>query len=279
MRRLALTTLIVLTFTSKLFSTGQIPDLLVLGNDTLRLFANPLESYFQQGHTREFPDLRGCGSTACWRGYQAIWTIIENKLYLLRIQSCHTGNWCNDTHPANLQQMFRGKFSNGKVLADWVTDSLIAPHGKRLRYIHMGYSSTYEYDKLIYVRNGNVEFIKDFHNVVSGTKRLSRYDDSLVHRTIFNLVDKNIRWNKLEKDEEDWWFEEVEITITKNGKTRVDKESLTIDEYYPELKRILKKVKWEVVKRFGLPYEERIRFTFYFDYKHKRVLDNNYSLN
>ena len=278
MKKLVLAASIISAFTVRSFATGQIPDLLIIGKDTFSLFANPLESYFQVGHSREFPELKGCGSTACWRGYQAVWMIINKKLYLLKVQSCHTGNWCTDTHPANLQLMFGDKFSDGKVFASWVTDSLVVPFGKLLRYIHMGYGSTYEFEKLISVKDGNIEFTKEFHNIVPNPKRLSRYDDSVVHETIFDLVDKTIRWNKLEKDEDDWWFEDVDIIITKDGKTKVDKESVTIDEYYPELRRILNKVKWQIVKRFGLPYEERLRFTFYFDYKHRRVLDTNDTL-
>jgi len=199
MRKSAFTILIFLALALKSFATGQIPDLLIVGGDTLRLYANPLELYFTQGYPREFPGLMGCGSTACWRGYQAIWTIIDNKLYLLRIQSCHRAEQCSDTRPANLQQMFGDRFKDGKVFANWVTDSLTAPFGNSLRYVHMGYASTYEYDKLISVKAGNIEFIKDFHNIFPDPKRLSRYDDSLMHKTIFNLVDKKIRWNNLKK--------------------------------------------------------------------------------
>jgi len=66
--------------------------------------------------------------------------------------------------------------------------------------------------------------------------------------------------------------------ITKKGGTKVVKNSLTIEDYYPELNLILKNVKWEVVKKFDIPIEEEYSFTFYFDYKHKRVLDSNETL-
>ncbi|QHT68057.1 hypothetical protein GXP67_16125 [Rhodocytophaga rosea] len=76
-----------LPFSSK--GTAQRPDLLIYQGDTLALYANPLEAYYteQNPRPRNF-GINSCWSTACWRGYQALWEIREDHLYLLAIMDC-----------------------------------------------------------------------------------------------------------------------------------------------------------------------------------------------
>ena len=72
-----------------LFGTAQISDILIYNNDTVRLYSNPLESYYNKENPRpEDFGIGGCWSTACWRGYQATWEIKDNKLYLVEIADC-----------------------------------------------------------------------------------------------------------------------------------------------------------------------------------------------
>ena len=40
------------------------------------------------------------------------------------------------------------------VFAHWFTGELRCPQGEQLEYIHMGYSSTYEYDLLMEFKQG-----------------------------------------------------------------------------------------------------------------------------
>ncbi len=56
----------------KVFATAQVPDLMVIGKDTFLMHTNPLEIYLDSIGNRNFPDFKGGGSTACWRGYQAV---------------------------------------------------------------------------------------------------------------------------------------------------------------------------------------------------------------
>ena len=73
-------TIITLLFFEFCFGTAQIPDYLIYQGDTLAIFSNPLEKYFEQIGKRELIDFVGCGSTACWRGYKAIWELKDDKL-------------------------------------------------------------------------------------------------------------------------------------------------------------------------------------------------------
>jgi hypothetical protein len=73
---------------NEIFSTAQIPDLLIYKSDTVALYANPLEAYYNENIPRPDFKLGGCWSTACWRGYQAIWEIKNDSLFLNTIQDC-----------------------------------------------------------------------------------------------------------------------------------------------------------------------------------------------
>jgi hypothetical protein len=84
-------TLILWTFScTNGYSTAQAPDRLIYKSDTISIYANPLEQLYEKGTLRPnfFGKKPGCGSTDCWRGYQAEWAIIENELYLTGIYSC-----------------------------------------------------------------------------------------------------------------------------------------------------------------------------------------------
>jgi hypothetical protein len=57
-------------------------------------------------------------STACWRGYVAIWQIQDGILYLAALNA-----WQGD-QKADLKRLFPDRFKSGKVKADWFTGAL-----------------------------------------------------------------------------------------------------------------------------------------------------------
>lgn len=84
-------------------------------------------------------------STACWRGYIGTWMIQDGQFYLVDIE---------------------GKFqmtSDAPIFADWVTAVLHIPKGELLQYVHMGFSSVYEFEHHIEIENGVVvkEYVVD----------------------------------------------------------------------------------------------------------------------
>lgn len=137
----------------RLSATAQIPDILIYKGKEYSMFTNPLEIYLDSIGNRQFPEFVGGGSTACWRGYQAIWTIKEDTMYLTKIQACHKDEGDVD---ANLSIMFGDKCKNGKVPADWYSGLVILPRGRLKRYIHMGYGSVYSKYTLIEICKGEM---------------------------------------------------------------------------------------------------------------------------
>ncbi len=115
---------VVFVFLNKIgFSTEQIPDKLIIGNDTICLQTFPIEDLnfkirpFKYGDY-DFPH------TGCWRGYQATWKVINNKLFLVEVTRADP---TQDT--LELEQYFRKngyepKIINGLIYADWFTAAL-----------------------------------------------------------------------------------------------------------------------------------------------------------
>jgi hypothetical protein len=134
--------------------THQIPDILVVGDDSLSIYSNPLEQAFGDNNPR--PDeifKEGCTSTACWRGYQAVWRLEEDFLYLVAVRDCCDENTLSDDE---LNALVGGRYREGRAFAVWFSGEILAPQGKLLRYVHMGYVSIYEREVIFRFKQGRL---------------------------------------------------------------------------------------------------------------------------
>ena len=100
-------------------SFSQVSDIIIINGVRLSLLSHPLESYLNSLYPPVKFDVE---ISACWRGYQATWTVYNNSLYLKNIQGHINGeNICFFT-------LFRGSVIKGKyVKATWFTGILKVP--------------------------------------------------------------------------------------------------------------------------------------------------------
>lgn len=176
----------------KIFATAQIPDILIHGGARLMLYANPLELLPNVDSLRDKmfgPEV--FGTTACWRGYQAEWTVINQELFLTAIYSC---SYKDDRPKADLKQLFGKKCKGGKVRANWVTAKMIVPKGKRLYYVHTGYESLYEFENEFQFKKGKLLQVTIYDN--SKSRRSIYSQDSILNKFIYS----HINWEILPKD-------------------------------------------------------------------------------
>lgn len=270
-----------LLFSKFSYGTGQIPDYLIYKGDTIAIFSNPLEKYFEKIGKRELIDFVGCGSTACWRGYKAIWELKNNSLYLVEVTSCH--NRCGlEIKNADLKKMF----GTETVLADWFSEKIIVPQGKRVQYIHMGYASIYEKELHISFKNG----IKTREKTISNEKiankirfeKRQREIAKKIQDTLYHQVKKNIDWNTIKTPLYDLCDNKYILTFNKKGKLKkvwVDWEAETfrekIDDWWWNITddRKCRKIIKKAIKPINISYlnlpKKKIKIPFEIFYNKK----------
>lgn len=126
--------------------TTQLAETLIHEGKTVSLFSNLLNDFFRQGGHDP-----GCESTstAMWRGYLGTWEIVNGRQHLVELQDpLKFGD------EASLESVFHG-FPD-RVFAHWDSGRLRRPHGKPLKYVHMGDGSRYERDAFLTLLNGVV---------------------------------------------------------------------------------------------------------------------------
>ena len=72
----------------QLFGTAQLTDIFIYNQDTLFVYTNPLEEYFNKKGERKIGKLElDYSCTALWRGYVATWKLERDSLFLVKIQT------------------------------------------------------------------------------------------------------------------------------------------------------------------------------------------------
>lgn len=260
MTRLLLTIGIMIICSCQVFATPQVPDLLIYNGDTLQLFANPMSEHphARSLSSRFFRGKKRCYSTACWRGYQAVWTIINKQLYLLSILNC-----CRQEKghkEVNLKRLFGKKFINGKVKADWVNACMIAPQGDLLtRYAYVGYASIHTIENEFCFKKGRLTKVTIYDN--SKSKPSIYSNDSTLQAFIYS----NIDWAKLT----DSIAPRVVIQFSANEKGLIDKIEIAKgynETYDQEALRVVQAIpQWDVFyrhgKHFRIPWTLPIHFS------------------
>ncbi|MVZ64620.1 hypothetical protein GQF61_02055 [Sphingobacterium sp. DK4209] len=144
-------------------ATEQVPDRLIIKGDTLRLHALPLEVWEEFKKLKEplFPDSLNSFSTGCWRGYIAYWEVIDDRLYLNSIYNEEK------TAKVDIKSLFRNQLVDGRIPADWFSDTVTAYKGKLISYMHAGFSSIFEHEYEYTFENGRLKNIEYFDNSMS----------------------------------------------------------------------------------------------------------------
>lgn len=124
--------------------TAQAAEQLLYKGEELRMCSTPLDTFLQNsGLNISFQDR----STACWRGYVASWEIRGDRLYITDISAT-----LENGEPATLEDLFPG-YPDG-AFAHWFTGEVRCPMGGQIKYVHMGFGSTFERDLFLEFKSG-----------------------------------------------------------------------------------------------------------------------------
>ena len=167
--------------------TAQMPDRIRFrpGGASHPLCENPLDSFLRDRGLRKTRGDRMC--TANWRGYVATWLLHRDRLWLTEVSSRGV---IVDRRKIELDPAPKGDIESGAdqpdgpafipgpldgrpftvdglfpdetrppeapVFAEWYSGELRIPEGEMIQYVHGGYGTTYERDRLILIERGRL---------------------------------------------------------------------------------------------------------------------------
>lgn len=215
--------------TKILMGTPQIPDYLIYNGEKIPIFSNPIESYLELKEMKNID--RGCNSSACWRGYIAIWKLENGQLSFEKVEKCgilqsvgvYTGLECEQSVSSEIINYIEKEINLKEAHAKWFTGRLIAPKGRMIEYIHMGYESVFEEESHYIIEKGVLKKIETIKNMVK-PELYDQYNQTLIRDTLLSNISK-LNWKYLEEELlcEDFYL----ISINKKGRvSKVKYESL-----------------------------------------------------
>lgn len=277
MPKLIVSPLIIFLFTLSAFRTlasPQLPDYIIFKGDTLATYNLFIEQYFQLQAKPDEGKLFGLSfrdgsSFNCWRGYQAIYKIDNDSLFLVDIIHCgerRNGKIDKAASIEKMKEIFKGKFLNGRVYINWFSGDMKFPlTNKVLRWDGVFYT-IYEREKVITISNGKVLTTEDVENYVDDPKRINRKDKNKISDILFKKLKKS-KW----KNKEDFdCSEKYMVTIDENGNVLKVKMLYTeeeLEKYFEKdeynfciskVYNTLKSLKFDIIKDKGKPIAEEI---------------------
>lgn len=268
-------------------SSPQIPDYIIYKNDTISTYNLLVERYlrtqkedkgklFNLSFRNSIDGTEGT-SLNCWRGYQAIYIIEKGKLFVEKIIECHS---LNDKNSKNyLLEVFGEKVKKDRVLIDWFSGNLSFPI-KRTDNKQISWDGVFErifmFETVIKIENGNVIEINEEQNYVDLKNGINRLKKDSINHILFSKI-KNYKWTKKDKFD---CGELYTVIIGENGK--VSKILMTdyqnkdsIAKYWDSkreynfclksIKKALKNLQFDIIKRKGIPIEEKINIEIWFN--------------
>lgn len=261
-------------FSLQTFASPQLPDYIIFKGDTLATYNLLIEHFFQlQGKKDEGKlfglSFRDGSSFNCWRGYQAIYKIDNDSLFLVDIISCGERRNGKIDKVASLEKMkgiFKDKFHSDRVYINWFSGDMKFPFtNKVLRWDGVFYT-IYEKEKVINISNGKILTTEDVENYVDDPKRIDRKDKNKISDILFKKLKKS-KW----KNKEDFdCSEKYMVTIDENGnvsKVRMLYSEEELEKYFEKdeydfciskVYNALKSLKFDIIKDKGKPIAEEI---------------------
>ncbi|TCC87429.1 hypothetical protein [Pedobacter hiemivivus] len=268
--------LVILMHSSlSILASPQLPDYIIYKNDTIATYNLLVEQYLQKYEHVDREQLFGLsfrdgGSFNCWRGYQAIYKIENDSLFLADIIDCGSLRKTlldKSTSIKKMQAIFRDRLTNGKVFISWFSGDLNFPLTNKIVRWDGVFSTIYEKEKILHISNGNVSNIENINNYVDDPKAINREYKVKIPDILFEKL-KRIKWKA--SDDCDC-SEKYLITIDEYGKIskinmlryeleeKIDRQERKEYDYCTStMLKALKSLRFDIIKNKGKPISEDV---------------------
>ncbi|WP_406684365.1 hypothetical protein N1F78_01140 [Seonamhaeicola sp. MEBiC1930] len=284
-----LTIILLIFFVSNSFASPQVPDYLIYKNDTIATYNLLVEKYLQTrkddkgrlfdlSFRNSIDDTEGT-SLNCWRGYQAIYKIENDSLFVSSIINCHSLEYKEKVPKNYIGKLFGEKVKNGKVFIDWFSGNISFPtkrnDNKEIRWDGV-FERTFIYETALKVENGKITQNSNEQNYINLKNGIDRLKRDTISDILFNSI-KEYKWKKLDKFD---CGESFIVEIGRNGKITdvimTDYQTADEIEYYWDTKReynyciksvkkALSKLQFDILKRKGEPIYEKVYIEIWFN--------------
>jgi hypothetical protein len=259
---------------SQLMCSPQMPDYLIVGRDTLPTYNLLLETYLQKLDTNESQRLFGLAfrdgaSSNCWRGYQAIYLLQHDSLFLVDIINCRALQNKSINKTESLKKMkaiFGSSVRQNRVFVNWFSGIISYPISNTILRWDGVFYTIYEKETISIIDFGKVKSIKEVTNYEDDPKRINRKDKDKIAKILFKKL-KRMKWDNSEEFD---CSEKYLVTIEANGavgKVRMTYSEEELQKYHDKaecdfclnkINTALKTLKFDIIKDKGIPIAEDI---------------------
>lgn len=261
-------------WSSGLLGSPQTPDYIIIKGDTIPTYNLLLESYLQKLDTVEAQRLFGLAfrdgaSTNCWRGYQAIYLLQNDSLFLVDIINC--GALRNKTMDKleslkKMRTIFGAAVRQNRVFINWFSGVINYPIDNSILRWDGVFYTIYERETIVSIDFGKVNAVRDVKNYEDIPNGIDRRDKDKVSKILFKQL-KKARWKNSEEYD---CSTKYLVTINENGivsKVRMLYSDDEIQKYYDKeeydyclskMYNSLKTLKFDIIKDKGVPIAEDI---------------------
>lgn len=148
---------LLLFVSTKLLATPQDSETLIYGKDTMYVDIFPLEVLMNKKEDlhNKIMNASDCMQSSCWRGYHGTWRIVNDSLFLIKLEDGCQGK------ELKISQFFESsKISRNGVFAYWFSTKMKVNYGDFLDFNEETWSSIYEGTFECRVKNGVISNVK-----------------------------------------------------------------------------------------------------------------------
>lgn len=157
-----------------------------------------LESYLQNHDTLMADHLfrlsfRSGATTNCWRGYQAIYQLENDSLFLVAVISCgglENGKLDRSQSIDTMRSIFGKRFENGKVFIDWFDGNISFPLANKVLRWDGVFHTIFEKEKVLSVSKGLLTKVENVNNYVDSRHGRGRRDKQEIPNLLFKELKK-----------------------------------------------------------------------------------------
>lgn len=164
-------------FPTQLMATAQQSEIIFINGKMYGMLSCPIEvDSVMQDIIKKIRPAEIVTNTSLWRGYVGYWSIKKNTLYLdslqFEIEDHEAKDFVRKTIIPKNERAFSAYKDEFGIKASWFSGELRVIRGKLIRYVHMGFDSTFEKESFLTVKEGTVTHSRNVKNKAICENRL-----------------------------------------------------------------------------------------------------------